>query len=60
MTDKNMKLLQALKNIAALEEAIKQFHMSDIFNPSVVSGAAARNAIRIAKEAVKEFEKCSN
>ena len=57
MTDKNLKLLQALKNIAALEETIKQFHMSDIFNPSVVSGAAARNAIRIAKEAIKEFEK---
>ena len=55
-----MKLLQALKNIAALEEMIKVMHMSEVFNPTLIAGAAARNAIRIAKEAIKEFEKCSN
>lgn len=56
MTDKNLKLLQALKNIAALEETIKQMHMSEVFNPALIAGAAARNAIRLAKTAIKEFE----
>jgi hypothetical protein len=50
------KLLKALKNIAALEENLKQLHMSETLNPAVMSGAAARNAIRLAKEAIKEFE----
>lgn len=57
MTDKNLKLLQALKNIAALEEMIKVMHMSEVFNPTLIAGTTARNAIRIAKEAIKEFEK---
>lgn len=56
MTDKNLKLLQALKNIAALEETIKQVHMSETLNPAIVTGAAARNAIRLAKTAIKEYE----
>ena len=56
MTDKTIKLLQALKNIAALEETIKKLHMVETINPTVISGAAARNAIRLAKEAVRDFE----
>lgn len=56
MTDKNLKLLQALKNIAALEETIKQMHMSETLNPTIVSSAIARNAIRIAKDAIKGYE----